>query len=969
MISKATKSSRPAPALPLLLSLLVLLMNPALLLTRAFSQLKVRRVSFIPTISLPVTHQGSRSQADRILDTRIWKSSRSRSALAVARIDIAAVKPATRPYRLVIVESPSKCNTISNILNQYVKDNGLEYDFVVTASFGHVRNLPKSGGKNETVVGVDVHNRYQPKYEILPGKEGLVRDLQSLATDAQQVILAMDEDREGEAIAWHTAELLTKDTPQVRVTFTEITPKAILAAIEQPRGLDMNLVEAQETRRVLDRLAGYTLSPLLWKKIAPGLSAGRVQSVGMALVVQRERERLVFVSANYWDLAATFDGNVTATLVQVNGQTIACGADFNDAGELTSPSKVHVDQQHAEAILAAMANGELNVWLQNPNESKWSVSSIKSRERSQNSPMPFITSTLQQESVRKVGLSVSQTMSCAQKLYEAGYISYMRTDSTHLSEDAHTAVAGMIASSYGEELIAPQRKSKKSKNAQESHEAIRPAIQPNGGFLAPSELGDLNGAEKDLYELIYQRTIASRMTPQRLNSTSMEIEGASPDGKTKLLFRVTGSVVIDPGYTLAYGRSNDGDQLLPSWLEGESVMCQDLSSVSHETKPPPRYTEASFVKELESLGVGRPSTYAGTVQILRDRAYVGTPVKADGSGSSKQKKSRTGSSISAQRAAGGEDFTGGGRGPLVPSLSAFVVTSLMENHLTTYVDPSFTAGLEDKLDMIARGEEGANRVSYLDEFYAGDEGLAAKVQRIDESVDSDNARRANLPGLFTNEEGDAKGDIALMIGPWGPYIQRMNSNTTAKPVTAQLPAGMASDLTTITRQSLATLLESREKDGVLLGHHPEDEREIRLKVGRYGAYLQWGKQGDEDTTNHSLPRHIGSMRNLDFSAMNDPEEGATSLSAMIGLSFEEAVLYVGLPRTICTLNELPIIAAIGPYGPYLKYNETFMSLNKGDGEVLDIDAIEAEKLVIERIIEKKSGTYSMYSWPMLVELY
>lgn len=922
--------------------LFVLLVNP-LLLTRAFSQVGLQRPGYLSLSQ--ARHLVSRPVPIHVL-----------AAARTSRIDVAAIKPKTRPYRLVIVESPSKCNTISKILNDYVKENNLDFDFVVTASFGHVRNLPKSG-KDQIVVGVDVHNQYQPYYEILPGKEGLVKDLQSLAKDAQQVVLATDEDREGEAIAWHTAELLPKDRPQVRVTFTEITPKAILKAIQQPRELDMNLVEAQETRRVLDRLAGYTLSPLLWKKIAPGLSAGRVQSVGMAMVVQRERERLRFIRANYWDLSATFEGNATASLIQVNGRVIAGGSDFNNTGHLTSPTKLHVDQQLAEDILVAMANGETNALLQDPNAADWTVASIKSRERSQNSPMPFITSTLQQESVRKIGLSVSQTMSCAQKLYEAGFISYMRTDSTHLSDDAHVAVAGTIASNYGDELIAPQRTSKKSKNAQESHEAIRPAIQPNGGFLAPNEIESMSDAENELYRLIYQRTIASRMKPQVLNSTSLEIEGVSPDGTTKLLFRVSGSVVVHPGYTLAYGRSiGEGDQILPSWVEGQTLSCESLFSVGHETKPPPRFTEASFVKELEALGVGRPSTYAGTVQILRDRAYVGTPVKADGSGKSKQKKSRTGAAISAQRAAGGEDFTGGGRGPLVPSLSAFVVTSLMENHLTTYVDPYFTAGLEEKLDMIARGEDGADRVSYLDDFYAGDHGLAATVERIDKNVESDSARRAHLPGLFGNETaGDNEGDIALMIGPWGPYIQRMNSDSNEKPVTAQLPAGMASDLSTITRQSLATLLDSREKDGVLLGLHPIDGREIRLKVGRYGAYLQWGKQGDEEVTNHSLPKHIGSMRNLDFSAMNDPDDGATSLSAMIGLTFDDAVLYVGLPRTVCTFNDLPIVAAIGPYGPYLKYNNTFASLNKGDGDVLDIDAVEAEKLVIERIIEKKSG--------------
>ena len=927
----------------------------------AFSQHQGLRLRHVQTAFRPIdlVKVSSEGRHRLHLDSRHSRTrTRSLSVLSAARTDLASVnvKPTvsttTRPYQLVIVESPSKCNTISKILNEYVKENELNHDYVVTASMGHIRNLPKSG-KDQVVVGIDVHNQYQPTYEILSGKEGLVKDLRSLAKDAQQVILATDEDREGEAIAWHISEVLGKETPQERVTFTEITPKAIRTAIEQPRDIDMNLVEAQETRRVLDRLAGYTLSPLLWKKIAPGLSAGRVQSIGMALVVQRERERLQCVPVQYWDMKALFDGNVTSTLVKVNGQKIASGADFNNTGDFLSTTKLHLHELHVEKIMISMANGEMNSRLQDPNSSKWTVVSVQSRERSQSAPMPFITSTLQQEGVSRIGMSVSQTMSCAQKLYEAGFISYMRTDSTHLSDDAHTAIADTIADNFGKALIAPQRESKKSKNAQESHEAIRPAIQADGSFLAPDQLDNLSDAEKKLYELIYKRALASRMTSQILNSTSIEIEGASNDGKNTLMFRVTGSVVVNPGYTLAYGRSNEGDQMLPSWTEGQQLTCEDLSSVSHSTKPPARYTEASFVKELEALGVGRPSTYAGTVQILRDRAYVGTPLKADGSGAAKQSKARTGSAISAQRAAGGQEFTGGGRGPLVPSLSAFVVCSLLEKHLNTYVDPSFTAELENKLDMIANGENGVDRVSYLDEFYAGDDGLAATVKRIEETVDSDEARRANLPGLFSKETG--KEETALMIGPWGPYIQRMSSDSTEKPVTAQLPAGMASDLTTITAQSLAALLDSREKDGVLLGHHPDDGREIRLKVGRYGAYLQLGKQGEDETTNHSLPRHMGSMRNLDFSAIDDSENGKMSLSEMIGLSYDEAVQYVGLPRTVCTFNDLPITAAIGPYGPYLKYNQTFMSLNQADGDVLTIDFDEAQRLVTERIIEKTSG--------------
>lgn len=909
--------------------------------------------AFVPHSRLLQLHRTPQLEQNHKKTLDLKKVQRTVLNAGYGRIDIAAVKPKTRPYHLVLVESPSKCSTISKILNKYVKDNNLDFDYVVVATMGHVRNLPRSG-KNQTVVGVDVHNQYQPTYEILPGKEGLVKDLQSLAKDAQQIVLATDEDREGEAIAWHTSEILPPELPRVRVTFTEITPSAILHSIQHPREIDMDLVDAQETRRVLDRIAGYTLSPLLWKKIAPGLSAGRVQSVGMALVVQRERERLKHVPVAYWDLKAAFDGNVTAILVQLNGQDIAKGGDFDNTGHLVAKKKLHMEEQLANDVLQSMAGGEVNSWLQDPNKSTWTVTSVKSRERSNKPPVPFITSTLQQESVRRLGMSVSQAMSCAQKLYEAGFISYMRTDSTHMSNDAQSATTDAVTSQFGEPfLVPPKEDKKKSKNAQESHEAIRPAIQASGGFYESRDLVEkVSEAELQLYELIFNRTLASRMTPQVLNSTSMEIEGVSVDGQTTVLFRLSGSVIVNPGFTLAYGGKSSDASLLPPWQEGMELNCEDLSSVGHETKPPARYTEASFVKELETLGVGRPSTYAGTVQILRDRAYVGTPVRADGSKGKGREKERKGTSIIAGRAAGGSEFTDGGRGPLVPSLSAFVVCSLLEKHLSSYVDPTFTAGMEDTLDVIAQGDEGADRIAYLDEFYGGEEGLAATVKRVDETIESDEARKAQLPGLLTSSDNSDE-SISLMIGPWGPYIQKTDAHTNEKLTTAQLPAGMASDLSTITPQSLATLLESREKNGVVLGHHPTDGREIRLKVGRYGAYLQWGSEGADDTTNHSLPRHMGNMRNLDFSS----EDGETSLDSMIGLSFDDAVKYVGLPREVCVMKELPVIAAIGPYGPYLKYNNTFASLRKSDSDVLTIEEKEANIIVTERIIEKKAGTF------------
>ena len=845
------------------------------------------------------------------------------------------------PYRLVIVESPSKCKTIAAILDQYVHDHALDVTYVVTSCMGHVRNLPKSPLKDQpklSIVGVDIHNGYTPTYVILPGKEGLVKELQQLAEHAQQVVIATDDDREGEAIGWHLQQLLPPSTPQVRVTFGEITKSAIYDSMAHPHSLDMDLVKAQETRRILDRLAGYTVSPVLWKKIAPGLSAGRVQSVGMAMIVQRERERLTHVPVEYWDLQLHLEDNVTATSHTVAGQPVASGTDFDNAGNLISTNKIHLDATKAQRLVEAMMKGT------------YTVDKIVSKERRQSPPKPFTTSTLQQEGNKKLGLSVSQIMSTAQQLYESGYISYMRTDSTNLSQDAQQATLTSIERTFGSHMVGEgPGEHKKSKNAQEAHEAIRPSIQEDGSFLDPQQM-TVTDAELTLYKLIWERTMASSMIPQVVNSTSVDIAAVSVDGATVLNFRVSGSVVVQPGYTLAWGKGST-DVTLPPWIEGQVLNCQTLEAHSHTTQPPPRFNEASFVKALEELGVGRPSTYAGVVQLLRDRAYVGTPVKGDSSGNRRTKVLK-GSAIIAQRAAGGEDVVGGGRGPLVPSLSAFVVCSLLEKHCSSYVDPHFTATMEERLDEIARGEEGAERVKYLDEFYAGENGLAAKVLAIEQNVDANEARRANLPNLSANA---AKGgdDIGLFIGPWGPYVQNLSKELVdgEKPPTAALPAGMASDLSTITVPTLEALLSSRLKDGFLMGVHPDDGREIRLKIGRYGAFLQWGLTGEDGTTTHSLPKHIGSMRSLDYGSSQDSN---VSLDTMIGLTLEDAVGYVGLPRVVCNLNESPIIAAIGPYGPYLKYNSSYVSLNKLDGDVLTIGEEVAIQVVTDGIINKSS---------------
>jgi DNA topoisomerase-1 len=964
----------------------------------AFSSRVVYRASFLWQRQLKQDYRNRQSASIRLFAQRKASTPLKQQSLVVhgptTDFSLSLKKKKTeRPFKLVIVESPSKCATIAKILHKYVQEQELGHDYVVTSCMGHIRNLPKQKtSKSQTIAGIDgiENGRYEPTYVILPQKYKLVEDLKDLNNQAQQLILATDDDREGEAMAWHLLEILENKEdndnsatttnpdklPPLRVRFTEITPKAICASVENPAtSLNHNLVQAQETRRILDRLAGYTVSPLLWKKIAPGLSAGRVQSVGMALIVQRERERLLFQETEYWDLEADFRAvslqglNFPGQLVSINGTVLASGGkDFEprQANTLTLAARHKLRLQEEGAL-------ELASQLDRDEDWSWTVANVTSTERKVNPPPPFITSTLQQEANKRLALSLSRTMQTAQQLYENGFISYMRTDSNHLSEDAQQAIRLEITNEYGgsenyqpRDSKPPKKKTKKTvadkPDPQAAHEAIRPSIQPDGGFIKPSDLpSQFSGATQALYELIYQRTVASHMPPQVSSQTSIRIQG--DNGDTTVVFRTSGSVVLKPGFTIVYAKTAEKESLtLPSLREGQRLEYHSVSSLMHVTQPPARYTEASFVQELEALGVGRPSTYAGVVQILRDRAYVGSPPA--GSQDSKRGKPKTvsGPAISAQRAAGGEEFTGASnaRGPMVPSLSAFVVCSLLEKHCPTYVDPGFTARMEERLDKIANSEEQVGqdeRMAYLDEFYGGNDGLKSQIQRIELQVSADEARRANLPALSWKHADE--GDIGLFIGPWGPYVQKIRGNNVeecssgkVKPLTASLPPGMAADLTIITPQTLNAVLSSREKNGTVLGEHFDDGRNIRLKLGRFGAYLQWGEDGEEGTTTHSLPRSVGNMRNMDFSRA---EEEGYELSGMLGISLQEAIEYCNLPRTVCVLDELPIIASIGPYGPYLKYNNTYMSLNKGDGDVTTIDSNAAELLVTEGIVNKKSS--------------
>ncbi len=704
---------------------------------------------------------------------------------------------------------------------------------------------------------------------------------------------------------------------------------------------------------------------------SPGLSAGRVQSVGMAMTVQRERERLTFRETEYWSVKGNFsmadndgfDGLLEAQLVSVNGQSLASGtADFDpkQSGILAhgSENKLHLTEESALELTNRM---ETNGWL-------WNIEKVAFTERKNKPPLPFITSSLQQEANRRLGLSVSNCMRSAQQLYEKGFISYMRTDSMHLSEDARNAIETEIVKDFGPEKFDPEianasssnnKKSKKDDNKpvpQAAHEAIRPAVQENGRFRKPKDLPPgFDAAAIEVYRLIYQRTVASRMIAQVSKQTSISIMGESED--TEVLFRASGSIVVDPGYTEVYPRQvSSKSPILPNVEKGQGLDCESIKGFSHSTQPPARYTEASFIQELEQKGVGRPSTYASIVQTLRYRSYIGSPVVSDTSRRGGGKE-LSGPAISAQRAAGGDEFTGAqnARGPLVPSLSAFVVTSLLEKYCKMYVDPSFTAKMEERLDMIANSEFKVShneRVSYLNEFYKGEEGLASKINYIDQFVDADDARRADLPALAWNSTENSQ-DIGLFIGPWGPYLKKTAAATDGseaeKEVKAKLPPGMAADISTITLQGVDAVLKTKEEDGLILGQHPEDGRTIRLKVGPYGGYLVWGDDDDEvKPSTHTLPRELRNFK------MPDNWESEDSLADMIGLDLDEAVKYCSLPRTVCIMDDSPIMASIGPYGPYLMYKKKYVSLKPKDGDVFTIEEATAKEMVIDGIVNKTS---------------
>jgi DNA topoisomerase I len=679
------------------------------------------------------------------------------------------------PKRLVIVESPAKARTIAGYLGP---------DFVVESSVGHIRDLPDSAaeipekykGESWARLGVDVEHGFEPLYVVDPDKKKTVSQLKKQLAGADELLLATDEDREGEAIAWHLLEVLKPKVPVRRMVFHEITRDAIEQALDDTREVDERLVDAQESRRILDRLYGYEVSPVLWKKVMRGLSAGRVQSVATRLVVERERERMAFRAAGWWDLVATFDpDNFEARLVALDGRRVATGRDFGPDGMLRGEAR-QLDEEGARGLADRLGG------------SSFQVARVERKPYVRRPSPPFMTSTLQQDASRKLRFSAQTTMRLAQRLYENGYITYMRTDSTTLSESALLAAREQVTSLFGADYVPsePRRYERKVKNAQEAHEAIRPS---GDRFRRPQDVrSELTSDEHALYELIWMRTIASQMKDAQGQTVSLRIAGDSSAGDS-VEFGASGTVITFRGFLAAYEEGRDADReaaegdeerRLPNLSEGDSVELRELEPQGHETSPPARYTEATLVRTLEELGIGRPSTYASILGTILDRGYV---------------------------------FKRGTA--LVPAFLAFSVVGLLEKHFGRLVDYDFTASMEDDLDRIASGDE--QRVQWLGRFYFGDG--SAGLHDLVSDLGAIDAREIN-----SLEIGDG---IVLRVGRYGPYLERGEQR-------ASVPEELAPDELTLERAEELLAQPSGDRE---LGTHPDTGLPIVARTGRYGPYV------------------------------------------------------------------------------------------------------------------------------------
>jgi DNA topoisomerase-1 len=829
--------------------------------------------------------------------------------------------------KLVIVESPAKARTISRYL-------GPGYE--VESSIGHIRDLPEKASqipaaKREKygALGVAVEDDFEPYYVVDPDKKKVVTGLKKKLAQADELLLATDEDREGEAIAWHLVQELRPKVPVRRMVFHEITKDAIVRALEETRDVDVRLVDSQETRRILDRLYGYEVSPVLWKKVMRGLSAGRVQSVATRLVVDRELERMRFVVAAYWDVVGMFEpGPFEARLVAVDGKRLAQGRDFGSTGT-ADDSVLVLDEEQATALARDLAGRP------------FAVTSVEDKPYRRSPAAPFRTSTLQQEASRKLRYSSQTTMRISQRLYENGYITYMRTDSVALSETAVRAARAHAERTYGAETVpdAPRRYERAVANAQEAHEAIRPA---GDVFRTPEEIaGEVSRDELALYELIFKRTVASQMKDAAGQTVSIQLEGTTEPGTTAT-FGASGTVITFPGFLLAYESGTDepgedeSERRLPRLTVGQPVDASELRPDGHETRPPARYTEASLVKALEDRGIGRPSTYAAILSTILDRGYV-------------FKKSTA----------------------LVPTFTAFAVTQLLEQHYASLVDYEFTARMEDDLDRIAAGDE--ERVAWLTRFYRGDGGDPGLQQLVTDHLAEIDARAVNsisIPGS----------DIVVRVGRYGPYLERGEER-------ASLPDEIVPDELTPERAEELLSQSSAERT---LGVDPETERSIVVRTGRYGPYVTEELPDDSDEKPRtaslfasmnpetvgledalrllSLPRTVGvdPGDGEEIVAMNGRygpfiKKGSESRSLdteeqIFTLTLEEALALLAQPKksrrraAAAPLRELgadpssdrPIVVKDGRFGPYVTDGETNASLRTGDS---------VEALTLERAVE------------------
>ena len=848
---------------------------------------------------------------------------------------------------LVIVESPTKARTIKRFLPK---------NYEVEASIGHVRDLPQKAsdvpkhlkGEDWARLGIDVDNEFKPLYITPKGKGKIITELRKKAKKVDAVVLATDEDREGESISWHLMEVLKPPVPVRRMVFHEITKNAIQEAMENYRDVDMRLVKAQETRRILDRLYGYTISPLVWKKIAYGLSAGRVQSPGLRLIVDRERERILFEKSVYWDLKANLTSpedetstSFEARLQTVEGVRVAGSKDFDSTtGELKNQKVRVLDKEQAEALAERLRKGE------------WRVGEVTTKDTTSRPSAPFITSTLQQEGNRKLGLSTRDTMRIAQRLYEEGLITYMRTDSPHLSSEAIGGARRSVEERYGSEYLSETpRQYSSRKDAQEAHEAIRPA---GGNFLAPEDT-NLSGKDRAVYEMIWKRTLATQMADAKKKSVTARIEVEDA------VFSATGTRIVFPGYLRVYVEGKDDpdaalddkEVFLPALEEGRKLDLADLESLYHETKPPARYTEASLVQTLEKQGIGRPSTYASIISVLYERNYI----------------RRQGTA-------------------LVPTYTGVAVVQLLEEHFEQLIDYGFTSDMEAALDEIAYGER--DYLEYLRSFYLGDDGLKAKVDHREGEIDPDTSRTIHVPQL---REG-----IQIKVGRYGPYLVKWENGSDE--VHASIPEEIApADLTP---EEIDELIELQKNGPEPIGTDPETGKHVYCLVGRYGPYVQLGEKTDEEPKpkRAGLPRDVKpkdvdidlalKLLSLPRKLGNHPETGKEIVANngrfgpyvvhdgdFRSLKKEDDVYTVTLDRALELLaeekkgrksskiikdlgthpkDEKKIAVYDGKYGPYVKHGTKNISLpddkkSKEEAEKLELD--EVVKIIDEAKKAKK----------------